>query len=1536
MNPLQDQNEAVRDTDIAIVGLSGRFPSAGSVEAFWKNLCDGTESIRFFDDAELERAGYPAEALANSHMVKAASILDGIELFDAEFFGYTPREAELMDPQQRLFLECAWEALEDAGHTSQNFPGLIGVFAGSGINTYLMTLANSQGGDLSLNGLQLTIGNDKDYLATRVSYKLNLTGPSVCVQTACSTSLVSVHLACQSLIDFECDMALAGGVSVRAPQPLAYRYIEDGIASPDGHCRTFDAKAQGTIFGNGLGLVVLRRLADALEDGDHIYAVIRGTAINNDGFQKVGYTAPSFDGQARVIRAALAAAEVEPASISYLEAHGTGTALGDSIEIGALKQVFGQANGHKCAIGAVKTNVGHLDTAAGVTGLIKTVLCLKHHVIPPTLHFEKGNPALQLEQSPFHVTTQLTPWRGDGSVPRRAGVSSFGIGGTNAHAVLEEAPPRPEPESSRSHHLIVISGRSHEAVQAARANLAGHLRAHPELPLADVAYTTQTGRVPHNHRDAVACRSIDDAIAALERNYAPLDEADDDPSAGPSLVFMFPGQGAQHPNMAVEIYRTEPLFRKYVDHCAELFTPHLERDIRGILYPEPGKEGAAAETLRQTAYAQPALFTVEYALAQLWMEWGVRPQAMIGHSLGELVAACLAGVMSLADAVRIVAARARLMQAQPSGAMLAVSLSEREARALCGEQLSLAAVNAPALCVISGAQEKIEELQRELGKKQVGSRILVTSHAYHSSLMDGAIAPLRQAFEGITLREPRIPLINVHGKWMQAAEATDPRYWASQLRSTVQFSQGIQTVAQLSRPMLLEMGPMQTLCKISRQHRGSQSVTALPSLPEPEEGASDFKTLITALGELWRRRINIDWKRFHQDERRYRVPLPKYPFQRKRYWLGETKPGQSGAKAKGKPERAPMEEWFYLAEWKQSAPAHFLAPRQLAREKSWLLLIDGQGLGREIATQLRSGGQTVLEVMAGESFQEHSDGSFSVCPSRASDYRQLFAALIQRNQLPHTIGHFWNITDERTQELTSQAFDQAQQSGMESLLYLAQAARQLPAPDAIELFVFANHLAPIFNQRVQSEKATLLGICRVMPQEYPSISCRVVDVQPASGPALAVQLAEEMGRKSPWEMIAYRGPQRWTQEYRRFPLGAPQYEGSVFRERGVYLITGGLGGLGLGLARSLAERYKPRLALVRRSPASAEDAGERERQERIRELESMGAEVLVLAADVTSREQLASAVRQVRERWGAIHGVFHLAGTPGGGLMDMADAQAMAKVLAPKTSGTFLLQQAVQDDALDFLVLFSSITSITGGLGQADYCAANAFLNAFPSDQALRAKYPVIAVAWDAWQSDTWQESSFKNLPAVRKALKEYRQKYGITFAEGFAVLERAIAARLPNILISTRDLNESIEVHRAYAHSVMAAGSQRKSEMQLSETARGENHAPPRNAAEQKILEIWKEVLGLEAIGVHDSFIDLGGHSLLAIQLTARLRQEFQTDVGLKTIFERPTIAGQAELLDQGAARAASNEEELLRLIDEIDNLSAEEVQQKLAEAGH
>lgn len=1347
-------------SDLAVIGMCGRFPGARNIEEFWRNLRDGIESISFFSDEELIDAGVDPARLGPHH-VRARGVLDDIEMFDAPFFGINPREAEIIDPQHRVFLECSWQALEDAGYDPERYDGAVGIFAGPNFNSYFLFNLFSNRELLKRYGhFEATVRSRADLLTTFVSYKLNLHGPSVAVQTACSTSLVATHMACQSLLNHECDMALAGGVSISVPQKSGYVYREGGILSPDGHCRAFDAMAQGTVFGNGVGIVVLKRLADALTDGDTIHAVIKGSAVNNDGAAKVGYTAPSLEGQAAVIAEAQAAAGVDCATISYMEAHGTGTALGDPIEVAALTHAFRASTQQTgfCALGSVKTNIGHLDTSAGIAGFIKCVLSLKHQLLPPSLHFQQPNPQIDFSGSPFFVNTELRRWPSLAS-PRRAAVSSFGIGGTNAHVILEEA-PGVEPASlpKRQAQLLLLSAKTETALEAAHDRLAAHLREHPELSLADVAYTLQVGRKSFACRRMVLAESVADAIESLESKAASRVRSGNCRESAPPVVFMFPGQGAQYVQMGRELYETEEVYRQEVDRCVEIVKEELGVDLRDVLYPEKRREEERARELDETRLTQPALFVTEYAMARLWQSWGVEPQAMIGHSLGEYVAACLAAVMTLEEALRLVVARGRLMQ-KVEGAMLSLPLPETETRQWLkrmesrGVQLSVAAVNGEQQCVVSGSVKAIAELKGDLERAGILSQHLRTSHPFHSALMEDVLEEFEREVARVELRAPQKAYIsNLSGGWMTAVEATDKTYWVKHLRQTVRYSAGLAKVLTEEEAILLEIGPGDVLSKLALRHpaKSAQHV-AIPSMVQPKKGESAEAKILEALGRVWLGGVAINWKAYFGTERRRRVSLPTYPFERQRYWVDANRAtGQDETGEHSLEKKSEIADWFYVPVWKQALPPlHFRKDKEEKAKARWLIFVDERGLGSQLVERLKREGQDVISVTAGEEFSSSSGSVYQIAPGHSDDYSTLLKELRLAGKTPHKIVHLWSVT--AVEPSSSRAgCERILERGFYSLLFLAQALDKAALNQPVRIHVVSNSAQEVTGELITPAKATLSGPCKVIPKEYSQISCCHVDVvwpmSESEREQIVADLIAEFSGIATERVIAWRGRHRWVQTFEPLRLDERVDNPPLIRKGGVYLITGGLGHIGLTLAEYLARTAHSKLILVGRSSFPAREEWSQwltSHDERVStsrtikklvELEALGAEILVVSADVADEERMREVLTQATERFGAIHGVIHAAGIAGGGLIQLKTKEAAASVLAPKVFGTLVLDSIFKDTPLDFFICCSSALSIVGPLGQVDYCAANAFLDAFARERSSRQGAFVVSLNWDGWR----------------------------------------------------------------------------------------------------------------------------------------------------------------------------------------------------------
>jgi len=1503
--PLVEKHEG-----IAIIAMAGRFPGAINVEEFWRNLQDGAEGITFFSDEEMIDAGIDPSLLQDPKYVKAAGVLKDADMFDASFFGYSPREAEVIDPQHRLFLESAWQALETAGYDPETFGGPIGVYAGASMNTYLLSniILNSEA-LASAGSFQTHIGSDKDFLPTRVSYKLNLRGPSLAVQTACSTSLVAVHLACQALQNGECNMALAGGASVSVPQQEGYIYQEGGILSPDGHCRAFDMDAHGTIGGSGVGVVVLKRLADAVADGDRIYGVIKGTAINNDGSFKIGYTAPSIQGQAEVIAMAQAAAGVQPESISYIEAHGTGTPLGDPIEIAALNQVFKARTDKKrfCAIGSVKTNVGHLDAAAGVTGLIKTALALYNKKLPPSLHYTSPNPKIDFANSPFFVNTTLREWESE-SMLRRAGVSSFGIGGTNAHAVLEEAPPSEPSDPSRPWQLLTLSARTAGALDQMAANLADHLKQNPDISLADVAYTLQVGRRAFNHRRVIVCRDIDDAVNALENRVTNRVKSSVYEGRQPSVVFMFSGQGAQYAGMARELYGSSEVFKDHLDMCARLLKAHLGFDLKEVLFPAESNREEATERLKQTFITQPALFAVEYALAKMWMEWGVKPEAMIGHSIGEYVAACLAGVMTIEEAIDIVATRGRLMQEMPAGSMLAVALSEEEIQWMLGDRLSLAAINGPRLCVVSGPADAIEEFEKSLGDG-VWMKRLETSHAFHSAMMEPMLQPFTEAMGRVQLKEPQIPFIsNLTGTGIKKREAVDPRYWADHLREAVRFADGINELLKKPGRVLLEIGPGHTLTTMVKRIAGKgSSATLVQSLSEPGEQNSDLAAVLTALGRLWLNGVKVNWQGLHAGERRRREPLPTYPFERKRFWI--EKPAASASEIAQTTVAKALADWFYVPSWKRSPLGLRFDSASLAnRSLIWLLMVDDQGVGNELAERLEGERQQVIRVEASSRFEKFSDKSYCINPLGEDDLRLLVDGVRQNTGRPERIIHLWNLTSEPEEESLAAGFEDRASEGFYSLLGLARMFGSSDDSPRVRIDIVTNNAQDVLGEeRIDPEKAPVLAASRVIPREHANIACKVIDITSTESETrerarIVEQLLAELIADYDEPPVAFRGNHRWAQTYEPVRMEATAGE-TALKQGGVYLITGAMGKAGLALAESLIEEFSARLVLTERLDIfewadRIEDVEDLRKMKRVERLRARAESVLMMKADPASESDMREAVSLAKHHFGTLNGVIHAAGGQYRSAIQ-PDTQPNRGTLngdfSAKAKGAQVLQRILKDEKIDFLVLCSSHRSLLGAAGEMDACAGDAYLDALAHRCSATSEKQIVSINWEP------REAAIVNDESAPESVIDanMNSRYGEVF-------DRVLKSGLPQVIVSALDFRQIIERGAALADQY-ALDSAEQNQSSLKQPERRAAHPrqlstpyeAPSTKAERAIAAIWSDLLGVEEVGRRDNYFELGGDSIIALQIILRASQS-GFEFSPQDLFQYQTVAELALLVEQ------------------------------------
>lgn len=1337
---LQDHRDA-----IAIVGMSARFPGANDIEQFWQNICSGVESISTFADEELRAAGITEQHLGDPNYIRAAPVIEDVDSLDAAFFGMGPREAEVLDPQHRVFLETCATALQHAGQDAARFDGRIGVFAGAKENFYLKANVQANAEIMRAAGdLVVHIANQTDYLSTGVAYRLNLRGPAVNVVTACSTALVATHLACRALRAGECEMALTGGVEIILPVAHGYLYSEGGILSPDAHIRPFDANARGTVFGSGSGVVVLKRLVDAVADRDTIHAVILGSAINNDGADKGAFSAPSESGQRTVIEDALRDAGVDPLTIGYVEAHGTGTLVGDPVEVAALTGAYGSGQPGRCAIGSVKGNVGHLGAAAGVCGLIKAVHCVREGRLPPSINFSEPNPRIDVDTGPFYVNTTLADWPGD--AVRRAGVSSFGIGGTNAHLILEQPPaPRPHQPARRPYQLITISAHTPTALDAATAALGAHVTAGPdELP--DVAHTLTSGRGALPVRRVLVARDSADAQRRLSgdegtRLFTGTVAARSDRS----VAFLLPGQGAQYVQMARGLYENEPAFAAEVDRCAEVLIGSHDLDVRGLLFPERA-DAAGAERLNRTAVTQPALFVIEYALVTLLRGWGIEPGVLAGHSIGEYVAAAVAGVFSVEDGLRLVADRGALMQALPTGSMLAVTLSEELLRPMLPEELDIAAVNAPGMCVVSGTDDDVRRFRDELAVQGIGARLLHTSHAFHSRMMDPILTRFRQRVAAVRLCPPRLPYVsNVTGAFATAEQVTDPEYWARHLRQCVRFSDSLRLLTTEDRYVFVEAGPGRTLSGLVAAHAAGGAgapPAAIPTMRHPHEDRDDVEMLLEAVGRVWTAGGPVDWNRFWAGEERRRIPLPTYPYERKRYWVEADEPAddtQPGIAASGP---------YYVPTWRETTLPSAGPTRDAGTV--WVVFTHETDAGMPgLVDRLREAGARVLVVTPGKEYASLADGRYTLRVTDSGDYARLVGDIAAGEPARLKLVHAWSAGAPPAGCTEPQRVAYWLDHGFYSVLAALQETARLLTGTPVDLYIVTSGMQDVLGDgAIEPAKAAVLGLVKTAGKEFDQLTCRGVDVDPptsaVSGEQVAARLFAEVTAELTAdrnEVVAYRGRKRWVPAFAGVEAAERDGVPVLLAERGRYLITGGLGGLGLVLAEELARLVRARLVLVGRTglpdraqwPALLADGDETDpvirRIHAVQAVEKAGGEVMVLAGDVTDEARMREIRAEAERVFGGIDGVFHLAAVAGGGMLETRPRAAAEAVFGPKVTGAYVLDRVFEPD---LLVFYSSIAAIHGDFGLGDYAGANAVLDAY-AQARWAAGRKVFAINFSPW-----------------------------------------------------------------------------------------------------------------------------------------------------------------------------------------------------------
>lgn len=1454
--------------DVAVIGIAGRFPDAQNYHEFWNNLVNGKESFLFYSDEELRALGVDDTMLKNPLYVKTGGApYTGKEYFDAGFFRYTPAEAELMDPQIRIFHELIWNLFEDAGYVPEKYEGKIGLYAGATLSLW-DALIHLSGISPEYSSFAKSILSNRDYLATRISHAFSLRGPSYMLHTACSTSLVAIHCACRAILMRECNMAIAGGISVDAFSREGYTYQEGMITSRDGKCFAFDADSSGTAAGEGGAVVLLKRLEDALKDNDYIYAVVKGTAINNDGGNKVGFTAPSVKGQMDVILSAHTLARVPSDSITYIEAHGTGTELGDPIEVEALKLAFNTDKRGYCGLGSVKTNIGHLDVAAGIAGFVKTTLALRNKQIPPSLNFRKPNPKIDFENSPFYVNTQLKEWA-NGQYPRRAGISSFGIGGTNAHIVLEEAPAIVHTES-KGYNLLVLSAKTETALEKMSDNLLGWLRENRDQNFGDICYTLQTGRKEFAYRQKIVCSSVSEAIDLLSDRGNKKIETSFVKAQRTRVVFLFPGQGAQYVNMARDMYESNPVFREEMDNCFGNLPADLCASIKATLFPSSESETeTASRAISETSVTQVVLFIVEYSFARMLMRNSVEPYAMIGHSIGEYAAACIAGVFTLKDALHLVSVRGKLMQDMPRGSMLSINIDESRLRTILPSGLSIAAINSSSLCVIAGRTEAIEQFTAVLDEKGINYQRLHTSHAFHSDMMDPVLENYRTEVSKIKLSTPALPYIsNVTGTWITASQAMNPRYWSEHIRETVKFRQGLEEIMKEDNIVFCEIGPGKSLSIFAGQHASRrEGHTCINFMRHPKENINDAAYFTDKLGQLWLSGVSLDWKTVFGSEGRCKIPLPGYPFERQRYWklvdnfnAGKIRLSQNGLRPR-------LSGMLYAPVWQPGSADHSSVSSEAG--SGMVFFLDGDGFGDLVAEQLT--GCRIVKVRNGDTFSREGPDAYTISKTEYAHYEKLFSELAAEGFKPGRVVHLTGVSVK-----AKDALQEAKEAAYYSLLYLARAiGKEERFDQRIELSVITSDVQDVIgDETINPVKALVHGLSKVIPQEYYNIKCRTIDAditgKKKTDQALALRLAEELQHFPANHSVAYRRGRRWIEVYQQANL-LRDAAAKAFEEGGVYVLIGGTGKVGSLLATTLLRDWNAHVIITGRSDTPAKG-----KWSQLQQLAGNDDRLSYYSAAAADKEKLKTIFRAARKKYGKINGIIHAADNAGEWLDSIGalTAEQCEKQFAAKLDGLPALASALKETKTepDFCLVFSSVASYLGGIGFGAYAATNSFADAFIRLQNRSASFPWFTCNWDGERPEYLVE-----------------------------IIQRMITTGNIRQVITSADMNFQARIEKwinpENARPEKREEEQKNGKVYYNRPQLSEEYLAPRNKTEEKLAQIWQEFFALKKAGVRDDFFELGGDSLKAISILSIVHRELNIRIPVKDFLLNPVIENVAGL---------------------------------------
>lgn len=1491
---------------IAIIGMAGKFPKSRNVSEFWDNLVKEKECIQFLSKEELLEEGLGEEEIEEKNYVNAKGVLEDAECFDAAFFEYSPKEAEKMDPQIRIFHECAWNALEDAGYTpgsieaggnkSQN----IGVFAGSATDYTWMThiYQPTSVGQERVERISL---NDKDYMTTRISYKMNLSGPSYGIQTACSSSLTSIHLACRSLELGECEMALAGGVSVMLPKKTGYHYEEGMIFSKDGHCRVFDQDATGTVFSDGAGVVVLKPLDKAVEDKDVIYAVIRGTAANNDGNRKAGYTAPSIEGQAEVIAQALAHANMEPSTITYVEAHGTGTLIGDPIEVEGLKEVYTKKEKPYCALGSLKSNFGHLDAAAGVAGVMKVALALKNHKIPGSINCDTPNGNMHLEDSPFYIPHKTQDWAQmeteEGKIPRRAGVSSLGFGGTNAHIVLEEYQQEQEVEELPKKdwkRLFFFSAKTSAALDRMKQQFVDFLEKTPDVNLDNMAYTLQVGRKAFAYREMIFASTREELLEGLQgENKNVVVKRNTVEKEKVPVVFLFSGQGSQYVNMTRDLYERDNLFREKLDNCFYVARDklHCETDYKSILFPRAGWEEESNDLLRETKNTQTILFMLEYSMASYLMEMGIRPDVLIGHSLGEYVAACVSGVFSLEDGLRLVIGRAKLMQSMKHGGMDALSVSEADAHKLIeksGRKLWLATNNGLQNTVVSGSFEELGAFERFLNQEGMDYRRLQTSHAFHSGMMDAILEPFAKLVETIPMYYPKIPYIsNLTGTWI-TDEVLSPKYWCDHLRNTVRFYDGVKQILE-RKCIFIEVGPGKVLSTLVRQCGSLEHVKSVHNMiRHPKEKADDVCYLMERVGELWCSGVDNDFRRQYKKYPLHKISLPGYPFKGQEFKTPQTL-------LENDKNARPITEWLYRPCWKMRERTEAVQEPVA----SVLILATNNHMAECFYKKLKDNGIHCNILYLTNSWETKMQDFLADC-------QELNQGICILNTIPYSEPTIENCFWELIRQI-----------------------QILGSSQKLHYYVLTKA------QRSQESLVTSLvnGVCSVANKEYENLICTQIDVNGVEDDGQLAELVfAECTSTRNTSCVKYKNGVRLEADEEPFEVELSEESGLC--KYGNYVITGGLGDIGRYLADFLIKNYQANLLLLAKTPLPEEKDWNRYLEEQPTEFTSQkiqsvlnwrkqGAHVTVEVCDICDVQAVEEKVAEFEKIYGRIHGVFHTAGIKGEGLIRFKTKESSMEVLKPKVWGTQVLDRVFARRELDIMMLFSSLATITEDAGQADYVAANRYLDAY-ADWAAK-EYPgrkTISVHWD-----NWKNIGMAHRASLEKPNRSSFFEYALLPSQGTKIIEKVLSGRESQVIVSVQELRKRKQMGKKDNQEALVKNALQGTSI-YDRPELSSEYAEPVTKLQKHLAKVWACAFSLKTVGIQDDFFELGGDSLYAIGIVNELKKYYQID--MTDIYNYPTVQQLALKLESRTFNLEQQMEEVQKALSAMRNKRERELEIK------